>query len=52
MAPYIAMGPVQVIIVVYLLWKEVGPSCLAGIGILILFLPMQSWLGKLYAYLR
>lgn len=34
--------PLQTAIVLAILWQELGPSCLAGIMLLILFVPLQS----------
>ncbi|KAK3863657.1 hypothetical protein Pcinc_030600 [Petrolisthes cinctipes] len=49
---YLWIGPLQTLIVVVILWYEIGPSCLAGIFLLILFVPFQSWLGKVFSRLR
>ncbi|KAK4317272.1 hypothetical protein Pmani_011632 [Petrolisthes manimaculis] len=49
---YLWIGPLQTLIVVVILWWEIGPSCLAGIFLLILFVPFQSWLGKVFSRLR
>ncbi|XP_078513731.1 ATP-binding cassette sub-family C member 4 [Lissotriton helveticus] len=45
-------GPLQAIAVTALLWMEIGPSCLAGMGVLIILMPLQTWLGKLFTSLR
>ncbi|XP_036687849.1 multidrug resistance-associated protein 4 isoform X2 [Balaenoptera musculus] len=45
-------GPLQAIIVTILLWMEVGISCLAGMAVLIILLPLQSCIGKLFSSLR
>jgi len=40
---YLFIGPIQAIIVAVILYFYViGPSCLAGMGILIFFAPFQS----------
>ncbi|XP_064120685.1 ATP-binding cassette sub-family C member 4-like [Macrobrachium nipponense] len=39
---YLWIGPLQTLIVLGILWNEIGPSCLAGIMLLILFVPLQS----------
>nr|XP_045582319.1 ATP-binding cassette sub-family C member 4-like isoform X3 [Procambarus clarkii] len=49
---YLWIGPLQTMIVLGILWKELGPSCLAGIMLLILFVPLQSWMGKVFSKLR
>ncbi|XP_045666907.1 ATP-binding cassette sub-family C member 4 isoform X1 [Ursus americanus] len=45
-------GPLQAIAVTALLWMEIGISCLAGITVLIILLPLQSCLGKLFSSFR
>uniref|UniRef100_A0A480F348 Cystic fibrosis transmembrane conductance regulator n=3 Tax=Sus scrofa TaxID=9823 RepID=A0A480F348_PIG len=45
-------GPLQALIVTALLWMEIGISCLAGMAVLIILLPLQSCLGKLFSSLR
>uniref|UniRef100_A0A8C3W6N7 Multidrug resistance-associated protein 4 n=1 Tax=Catagonus wagneri TaxID=51154 RepID=A0A8C3W6N7_9CETA len=45
-------GPLQAVAVTALLWMEVGISCLAGMAVLIILLPLQSCLGKLFSSLR
>ncbi|XP_066976379.1 ATP-binding cassette sub-family C member 4-like isoform X2 [Macrobrachium rosenbergii] len=49
---YLWIGPLQTLIVVGILWNEIGPSCLAGIMLLILFVPLQSWMGQVFSRLR
>ncbi|XP_071552963.1 ATP-binding cassette sub-family C member 4-like isoform X4 [Panulirus ornatus] len=49
---YLWIGPLQTMIVLGILWTELGPSCLAGIMLLILFVPLQSWMGKVFSRLR
>lgn len=39
--PYIIAGPLQLAIFAYLLWRELGISTFAGIGIVMVLLPMQ-----------
>ncbi|XP_069858835.1 ATP-binding cassette sub-family C member 4 [Dipodomys merriami] len=45
-------GPLQAIAVTALLWMEIGISCLAGMAVLIVLLPLQSCIGKLFSSLR
>uniref|UniRef100_A0A8D0H493 Multidrug resistance-associated protein 4 n=1 Tax=Sphenodon punctatus TaxID=8508 RepID=A0A8D0H493_SPHPU len=45
-------GPLQAIAVTALLWMEIGPSCLAGMAVLIILLPLQSCIGSLFSSLR
>ncbi|XP_056411570.1 ATP-binding cassette sub-family C member 4 isoform X4 [Hyla sarda] len=45
-------APLQAIAVTVLLWIEIGPSCLAGMAVLIILMPLQTLLGKLFTSLR
>ena len=45
-------GPLQAIAVTVLLWREIGISCLAGMAVLMILLPLQSCIGKLFSSLR
>ncbi|KAJ3583658.1 hypothetical protein NHX12_016210, partial [Muraenolepis orangiensis] len=42
------VGPLNVVVVVALLWSVIGPSCLAGYVVLFL-MPLQSLSGKLFS---
>ncbi|VVC32373.1 Hypothetical protein CINCED_3A009972 [Cinara cedri] len=43
---YLFIGPVQTIIVTYLVWQEIGISSLIGVATLLIFIPFQGWFGK------
>uniref|UniRef100_A0A182SD45 Uncharacterized protein n=1 Tax=Anopheles maculatus TaxID=74869 RepID=A0A182SD45_9DIPT len=45
-------GPVELVIVAALVYREIGPAGLIGIGFLLLFIPIQAWLGKKSAGFR
>nr|DBA33080.1 TPA: hypothetical protein GDO54_000812 [Pyxicephalus adspersus] len=45
-------GPLQAIAVTVLLWLEIGPSCMAGMAVLIILMPLQTCLGKFFTSLR
>ncbi|KAF4079997.1 hypothetical protein AMELA_G00165440 [Ameiurus melas] len=49
---FLWVGPLQAVAVVFLLWQEIGPSCLAGMAVLIFLLPLQSLFGKLFSKFR
>ncbi|XP_066090519.1 ATP-binding cassette sub-family C member 4 [Saccopteryx bilineata] len=49
---YLWAGPLQAIAVTVLLWMEIGISCLAGMAVLIILLPLQSCIGKLFSSYR
>ncbi|OWK00612.1 hypothetical protein Celaphus_00016623, partial [Cervus elaphus hippelaphus] len=46
------IGPLTAITVIILLWMEIGISSLAGMALLIIFMLLQSFSGKLFLSLR
>ena len=46
------VGPLVVIVTTVILWQTLGPSCLAGIAILLLTIPLQSLFGRFFAKIR
>ncbi|XP_040034735.2 ATP-binding cassette sub-family C member 4 isoform X1 [Gasterosteus aculeatus] len=49
---YLWVGPLQAMVIILLLWYEIGPSCLAGVAVMALMLPVQTWFGKLFGVFR
>ncbi|CAG7731096.1 unnamed protein product [Allacma fusca] len=49
---YLWIGPVQTLIITGILWMYYGPSCLIGLVILVLFVPLQGYLGSQFSKLR
>ncbi|CAG0884515.1 unnamed protein product [Darwinula stevensoni] len=49
---YVWVGPAQLIIATIFLYLEFDYYCLYGIGLLILFVPVQGLMGKAYSRLR
>ncbi|XP_061760631.1 ATP-binding cassette sub-family C member 4-like [Nerophis ophidion] len=49
---YLWVGPLQAAVIITLLWYEIGPSCLAGVAVLALLIPVQTWFGKLFGIFR
>ncbi|EFX68457.1 ATP-binding cassette, sub-family C, member 4 [Daphnia pulex] len=49
---YLWVGPLQTLISMAILLHVIGPSCLVGLAVLILFVPLQSWMGKVFSKLR
>ena len=43
--------PVTAPVLVYLLWSEIGPSCLVGLFLIFIQPPLQYILGRLYSRL-
>ncbi|KAH0624489.1 hypothetical protein JD844_031979, partial [Phrynosoma platyrhinos] len=49
---YLWAAPLQAIVITALLWLEIGPACLAGMAVLIILLPLQTFIGRLFSSLR
>ncbi|ODM98987.1 Multidrug resistance-associated protein 4 [Orchesella cincta] len=49
---FCVIGPLQTIIFTYILWEELGISCLAGTGFVMILMPMQWYIGKLSRVFR
>ncbi|XP_054480100.1 ATP-binding cassette sub-family C member 4-like [Anoplopoma fimbria] len=49
---YLWVGPLQAAAVVGLLWVEIGPSCLAGMVVLMILMPTQTLFGRLFSKFR
>lgn len=39
---YLWIGPMQIILVTYLMWQEIGVSSIFGLVALIMFIPLQG----------
>ena len=52
MIPFFWLGPIQTILSVYLLWPVLGPACLGSISLLIVLMPIQSWLSRKFGAYR
>ncbi|XP_028427666.1 ATP-binding cassette sub-family C member 4 [Perca flavescens] len=49
---FLWVGPLQAAAVVGVLWAEIGPSCLAGMVILMFLMPTQTMFGRLFSKFR
>ncbi|KAL8592431.1 hypothetical protein ACOMHN_021373 [Nucella lapillus] len=49
---FLWIGPVQCVAVLAILWVELGPSVWAGFAVLLLLMPVQGSMGKLFSKLR
>ncbi len=49
---YLWCGPLQFIIVMYLTWQAIGNATFVGGALIILFVPLQSWIGRKFSQLR
>ena len=45
-------APLQIIIAIYLLWQELGPSVLAGLGFMLLLIPINGIIGTMQRRLQ
>ncbi|XP_071488858.1 ATP-binding cassette sub-family C member 4-like [Diadema antillarum] len=49
---YLWIGPMQLVVLLIILYRSMGPSCLVGFTILIALAPLQGWMGKIFSKLR
>ncbi|KAG8042341.1 hypothetical protein G9C98_004975 [Cotesia typhae] len=49
---YLWIGPVETIIITYLMYLEVGVAAIIGVASLLMFIPLQGFLGKKSSTLR
>ncbi|CAG5865642.1 unnamed protein product [Menidia menidia] len=49
---FLWLGPLQAVSVLFLLLYAIGPSCLAGMGVLFILLPIQTTFGRFFSHLR
>ncbi len=45
-------GPVQAIVVLVILWRTLGVASLAGFAVLLLLMPVQMLMGRIFSELR
>lgn len=50
--PYFIIAPLQSAFVIYVMIDRVGFSFITGVLILLMFVPVQSILGKIYAVIK
>ena len=46
--PYLLIGPIQIVVVVYVIMKKIGIWFLAGLLLLLIIVPMQALVAKAY----
>ncbi|XP_028320649.1 multidrug resistance-associated protein 4-like isoform X2 [Gouania willdenowi] len=49
---YLLVGPLQALVIISLLWVEIGGACLAGVAVLVFLVPIQTVFGKLFGLYR
>ncbi|XP_067118442.1 ATP-binding cassette sub-family C member 4-like isoform X1 [Centruroides vittatus] len=50
--PHLIAGPLQTAIMLLVLWRYLGYATFAGLAILLLYIPFQGGMGKLFSKLR
>ncbi|XP_028159464.1 probable multidrug resistance-associated protein lethal(2)03659 isoform X1 [Ostrinia furnacalis] len=49
---YLWIGPLATVIITYLMWLEISWAAVVGVGFMLLFIPLQAYLGKRTSVLR
>ncbi|XP_032678093.1 probable multidrug resistance-associated protein lethal(2)03659 isoform X2 [Odontomachus brunneus] len=49
---YLWIGPLETMVLMYFMYTEVEISSVIGVAVLLLFIPLQGWLGKKSSVLR
>ncbi|CAK6978676.1 ATP-binding cassette sub-family C member 4-like [Scomber scombrus] len=49
---YLWVAPLQTVAIIGFLWNGIGVSCLAGVAVIVLMMPVQAWFGKLFGKFR
>lgn len=44
---YLWLGPIQTIVVTYVLWREIGVSSIIGVAVLLAVIPLQGLYKKM-----
>ncbi|KAL8559265.1 hypothetical protein ACOMHN_040389 [Nucella lapillus] len=49
---YLWIGPLQAVVVMVILWRELGASVVGGLVVLLLLIPVQGLMGRIFSKLR
>ncbi|ALC40251.1 CG7627, partial [Drosophila busckii] len=49
---YLWVGPLETLFITYLMYLEIGIAAVFGVAFMLLFIPLQGWLGKKTSQLR
>lgn len=49
---YLWLGPLETIVITYFMYQQIGSSAFVGVAFLVLFIPLQGYLGKKTSILR
>ncbi|XP_076312445.1 ATP-binding cassette sub-family C member 4-like isoform X2 [Tachypleus tridentatus] len=50
--PYLVVGPLHTVVVIAVLWQYLGPACLAGLSVILLYIPFQGIMKRLFSNIR
>lgn len=50
--PYLIIGPLQVALVMAVLWDDLNYSAPVSVSLLLVYIPYQGWIGKIFSKLR
>jgi ABC-type transport system involved in cytochrome bd biosynthesis fused ATPase/permease subunit len=48
----VVSGPLQIVLSVYFLWQQIGVSVFGGVAVIVLFLPINGFVGKSFRLLN
>ncbi len=49
---YFFIAPLQSAVIIYIVYRYLGVACFAGLALLLLYIPFQALMGKLFASVR
>ena len=49
---YVVLAPIETVVILWLIWERVGPSALAGLGAIVVFVSWQGYFSKWFGQLR
>lgn len=49
---YIIIGPLELIVVMYFLWKEIEVACLSGLLVFVILMLLQTFFSRHFATIR
>ncbi|CAG2179010.1 unnamed protein product, partial [Oppiella nova] len=49
---YLVLGPIQAVIIAYIMWTHLGWSAFVGVALLVPFIPFQLIMGRLFSRFR
>ncbi|CAG2108689.1 unnamed protein product, partial [Medioppia subpectinata] len=46
------VAPIQSVLIIYLLWEHLAYACLSGLAVILLFIPFQGLMGRMFQTVR